>query len=254
MYSIILPCYNEIDNLKLLIVEIKNILKNFDFEIIIIDDNSKDGTEQMIIENFSKMQNLKFIKRENKKRSLGKSVLEGILEAKNNYVIVMDSDFNHDPNDLLKIIEIQMKHHYDLICCSRFIDKKSRNFILRYKLSEYYNLLLKPLINSKINNKKVIAYGAAAKGNTLLNYCGICSEHISVVIDKNPLKHGLMTAGSDIPIVSYEDGLSCIEDSHIILLLAWNFKDEIIQDLRQSGYKGGFIVPLPGHPYIAWDL
>ena len=54
MYSIILPCYNEIDNLKLLIVEIKNILKNFDFEIIIIDDNSEDGTEQMIIENFSK--------------------------------------------------------------------------------------------------------------------------------------------------------------------------------------------------------
>ena len=152
MYSIILPCYNEIDNLKLLIVEIKNILKNFDFEIIIIDDNSEDGTEQMIIENFSKMQNLKFIKRENKKRSLGKSVLEGILEAKNNYVIVMDSDFNHDPNDLLKIVEIQMKHHYDLICCSRFIDKKSRNFILRYKLSEYYNLLLKPLINSKIKD------------------------------------------------------------------------------------------------------
>ena len=108
MYSIILPCYNEIDNLKLLIIEIKNILKNFDFEIIIIDDDSEDGTEQMIIENFSKMQNLKFIKRENKKRSLSKSVLEGILEAKNNYVIVMDSDFNHDPNDLLKIVEIQM--------------------------------------------------------------------------------------------------------------------------------------------------
>ena len=60
MYSIILPCYNERDNLKLLIIEIKNILKNINFEIIIIDDNSEDGTEQMIIEKFSKMQNLKF--------------------------------------------------------------------------------------------------------------------------------------------------------------------------------------------------
>ena len=68
MYSIILPCYNERDNLKLLIIEIKNILKNINFEIIIIDDNSEDGTEQMIIEKFSKMQNLKFIKRENKKK------------------------------------------------------------------------------------------------------------------------------------------------------------------------------------------
>ncbi len=61
MYSIILPCLNEKDNLKLLISEIQNILKNINFEIIIIDDNSEDGTEQMIAENFSKMHNLKFI-------------------------------------------------------------------------------------------------------------------------------------------------------------------------------------------------
>ena len=82
MYSIILPCLNEKDNLKLLISEIHNILKNINFEIIIIDDNSEDGTEKMIAENFSKMQNLMFIKRENKIRSLGKSVLEGLLKAK----------------------------------------------------------------------------------------------------------------------------------------------------------------------------
>ena len=152
MYSIILPCYNERDNLKLLISEIQNILKNINFEIIIIDDNSEDGTEKMITENFSKMQNLMFVKRENKIRSLGKSVLVGLLKAKNDYIIVMDSDFNHDPNDLLKIIEIQTKHHYDLICCSRFIDKKSNDYVLRYKLSEYYNLLIKPFLNSKIKD------------------------------------------------------------------------------------------------------
>ena len=109
MYSIILPCYNESDNLKLLISEIQNILKNINFEIVIIDDNSEDGTEKMITENFSKMQNLIFVKRENKIKSLGKSVLEGILKAKNDYIIVMDSDFNHNPNDLLEIIKIQTK-------------------------------------------------------------------------------------------------------------------------------------------------
>ena len=89
--------------------EIFNLsLKNINFEIIIVDDNSEDGTEKMITENFSKMQNLMFVKRENKIKSLSKSVLEGMLKAKNDYIIVMDSDFNHDPNDLLKIIEIQI--------------------------------------------------------------------------------------------------------------------------------------------------
>ena len=107
------------------------------------------------------------------------------------------------------------------------------------------------IVLDQVNNYgKIVAYGASARSSTLLNYCGINNNHISVVIDKNPLKQGLMTAGSDIPIVSYHDGLKHIEDSNTILLLAWNFKDEIIQELRQSGYKGKFIVPLPGKPHI----
>ena len=106
------------------------------------------------------------------------------------------------------------------------------------------------VLNQVKNYGKIVAYGASARSSTLLNYCGINNNHISVVIDKNPLKQGLLTAGSDIPIVSYRDGLRHIEDSNTILLLAWNFKDEIIQELRQSGYKGKFIVPLPGQPHI----
>ena len=64
----------------------------------------------------------------------------------------MDSDFNHNPNDLLEIIKIQTKHQYDLICCSRYIDKKSKDYFFRHKLSRYYNLLLKPFLNSKIKD------------------------------------------------------------------------------------------------------
>jgi len=97
---------------------------------------------------------------------------------------------------------------------------------------------------------KIVAYGASARSSTLLNYCGINSDQISVVIDKNPLKHGLYTAGSNIPVVSYEEGLSYIKESDMILLLAWNFKDEIIKDLKLSGYKGNFIIPLPGKPQV----
>ena len=115
---------------------------------------------------------------------------------------------------------------------------------------KHSNELIDLVLKQVNNHGKILAYGASARSSTLLNYCEIDSKHISVVIDKNPLKHGLLTAGSNIPIVSYEEGLSYIEKSNIILLLAWNFKDEIIKELRLSGYKGKFIIPLPGKPYI----
>ncbi len=99
-------------------------------------------------------------------------------------------------------------------------------------------------------NTKILAYGASARSSTLLNFCRITSEHISSVIDKNPLKKGLITAGSNIPIISFEEGLKEIKDAEKILLLAWNFQDEIIQELRDAGFSGKFIVPLPGNPQI----
>ena len=98
------------------------------------------------------------------------------------------------------------------------------------------------------NSGKIIAYGASARSSTLLNYCCLTSDHISVVIDKNHLKQGLLTAGSNIPIVSYLDGVRLVKEVDVIFLLAWNFKDEIIDELVASGYQGKFIIPLPGDP------
>jgi hypothetical protein len=107
---------------------------------------------------------------------------------------------------------------------------------------------LKKLVIQK--NEKIPAYGASARSSTLLNFCKISSEHISVVIDKNPLKNGLITAGSNIPILSFEDGLKDVQYEKKILLLAWNFQNEIVKELRDSNFEGEFIIPLPGNPYI----
>ena len=126
-----------------------------------------------------------------------------------------------------------------------------KSWIQFSKIAEKHSIDLKNLVLNEVNsNGKIIAYGASARSSTILNYSGINSDHISMIIDKNPLKHGLLTAGSNIPIVSFEEGLEYIEGVDILLLLAWNFKDEIINELRMSGFKGKFIIPLPENPYM----
>jgi hypothetical protein len=100
------------------------------------------------------------------------------------------------------------------------------------------------------SKNKILAYGASARSSTLLNFCGISHQHISAAIDKNSLKHGMQAPGSKIPIISYEEGLQQFKENNLILLLAWNFREEVVESLRNSGYKGQFIYPLPGEPRI----
>ena len=79
----------------------------------------------------------------------------------------------------------------------------------------------------------------------MLNFARITNIDVAAVIDQNELKHGRLTAGTDIPIVSPEVGLGEIGSSDAVLLLAWNFEEEIVAGLRGIGFKGHIIVPLP---------
>jgi hypothetical protein len=88
------------------------------------------------------------------------------------------------------------------------------------------------------------AYGAAAKGTTLLNYCGIGAEHIRFVADRSPHKQGRLVPGVRIPIAPPERLLE--ERPDYCLLLAWNLADEILEQQAEYRRAGGrFILPLP---------
>lgn len=90
----------------------------------------------------------------------------------------------------------------------------------------------------------VVAYGAAAKFMTMLNYCGITPELVSACGDANPRKEGLLCPGVRIPVESPATLLARQPD--YVLIGAWNFRDEIIRLFREKlGYTGKFIVPLP---------
>lgn len=96
----------------------------------------------------------------------------------------------------------------------------------------------------------IIGYGASARSSTLLNFCRIDRSLVPVIIDKNPLKQGWYTAGTHIPIESPEKVFASKNLSHI-LLLAWNFEQEIKEYLEQVfRFRGSFIIPLPGMPRV----
>ncbi len=100
------------------------------------------------------------------------------------------------------------------------------------------------LIQQKRNGKKVAAYGAAAKGNTMLNYCGIKSDLIDFVVDANPHKQNKFLPASHIPVVN-EDYLKDAKPD-FVLILPWNLKEEITAQLSYIKTWGGqFVIPIP---------
>jgi len=104
--------------------------------------------------------------------------------------------------------------------------------------------LLEFLIKAKREGKSVVGYGAPGKGNTLLNYCGIRQDFLDYTVDRNPYKQGKFTPGTRIPI--YDPSRISETKPDYILILPWNLKDEISQQMsfvREWGCK--FVVPIP---------
>lgn len=112
------------------------------------------------------------------------------------------------------------------------------------KVSSNKEKLRKLLLDLKAEGKRIVGYGAPAKGNTLLNYYGIGPDILDYLTDTTVLKQGLYSPGMHVPIVSPEKLLTDTPDH--ILLLAWNFKDAVLEKekvLREKGVK--FIITVP---------
>jgi len=112
------------------------------------------------------------------------------------------------------------------------------------KISIVKQNIWKFFISAKQENKKIVCYGAPAKGNTLLNFCGIGKDLIEYTVDKNPHKQNLFLPGTHIPIYSPEKIKETKPD--YVLILPWNLKDEIMDEIDYIREWGGkFVVPIP---------
>ena len=110
--------------------------------------------------------------------------------------------------------------------------------------------LLSFLIDIKNRGKSVVGYGAPAKGNTLLNYCGIRTDLLDYTVDRSPYKQGLFLPGTHITIYHPDKIIETKPD--YLLILPWNIKDEIIEQMSHIREWGGkFVVPIPEVEVIA---
>lgn len=124
-YSILIPTYNERENLPIICQMIVTALKphNINFEIVIVDDNSPDGT-YIVAEHLQKIfgnDKIVLLKRE-KKLGLGSAYIAGIKEATGNFIILMDADFSHHPKYIPEFIKKQKEQDYDIVTGSRYIE------------------------------------------------------------------------------------------------------------------------------------
>ena len=149
-HLVVIPTYNEIDNIE----EFINQISNFDVSVLIVDDNSPDGTGK-VVEDITKINKKINLMKRNEKLGLGSAYRDGFkwgLEKGYNYFLEMDADFSHRFEDLVKILEASSSA--DMIIGSRYIEEGgSIGWDTRRKmLSSFANKLSKFLLKTKIND------------------------------------------------------------------------------------------------------
>jgi C-methyltransferase C-terminal domain/Methyltransferase domain/Putative zinc binding domain len=113
-----------------------------------------------------------------------------------------------------------------------------------HRVRQLKRSLLRLLIELVENGKSVAAYGAPAKGNTLLNYCGIGRDFIGYTVDRNVHKQGLLLPGTRIPVLAPDEIERRRPD--YVLILPWNLREEIVAQINQlPDWAGNFIIPVP---------
>lgn len=142
--SIILPTYNEVGNIIKLVKSISAILNSSSYEILIIDDDSPDGTAEKAKKEFHHDKRIRiFVKKKDK--GLARAIATGIQKSKGIYILVMDTDFNHNPEDIPHFLALKEK--YDLVVGSRYIRGGGMENRYRYWASLLYNLVIRLVLS-----------------------------------------------------------------------------------------------------------
>ena len=152
--SIVIPVFKESQNITKLVKDITENIKINDYEILFIDDDSKDGTEE-ILKNISiSNKKIKYFIRKEKVRDLSQSCILGFENSSFENILVMDGDLQHDPKDINKLVEIYDAGNIDFVVGSRnLFNKKNEGLgIIRLTSSKILILIISILLKKKTND------------------------------------------------------------------------------------------------------
>ena len=229
------PCLNDfIDGLKILLNPNGVFTLEFPHLLQLMQHNQFDTIYHEHFSYFSLLTVQKIFDNHNLKifdvdeiSTHGGSLRLYVTHKDNNQIIIS--------KNILSILEKEKNFGLDKIST---YDKFSKHI---YKINFDLQNFIKTVKNE---SKSIICYGAPAKGNTLLNYCNISSDQIDYTVDKNPHKQNLFLPGTHIPIYSPEKIKETKPD--YVLILPWNLKDEIMDEIDYIREWGGkFVVPIP---------
>ena len=134
-FSIVIPVLRERNNLEKLIIRIHSSLKKINrYEVIIVDDNSNDGTKEILIKLKKKFKKLNFIIRKNKNRDLSRSCIDGFKKAKYKFILVMDGDLQHKPEEIYKLYTTLVNNNFDIVVGDRNLLTNKNKGLKIYRL------------------------------------------------------------------------------------------------------------------------
>ena len=229
MISIVIPTFNEVKNIIPLLNKIIILIKDINYEIIIVDDDSPDGTSEEVTKFMKNNQRIKLITRIGR-TGLSSAIKEGLIFAQGKYLLVLDGDGQHDPKFVLNMISEIMNNNSDLVIGSRFLSS-----------SNLKGLSNRRSLGSKIANK-VARFSLPSNYSFITDYLSGCfcikGDAIKILIKKieiNGFKflYELLSLSkgelriSEVPLVFKERKYG---DSKLDLAIIWDFFISILHN------------------------
>lgn len=174
---------------------------------------------------------------------LGLKVIDAIhvpIHSGSMRYIISHKESSHEVNERVKdVYSFEYYNNYDHT--GKYLEYQS-------KVNSINATFTNGLLALKKQGHSIVGFGASAKGSTLLNYAGINTDIMDAILDDTPEKQGKFSPGTGIPI--YARNYLKSHQVDYVVILAWNFSDEIINKLRDYGYEGKFILPCPVYSVI----
>ena len=147
MLTILVPVFEEKNNITNFVNKIFNTLKDIKFYILFVDDNSQDGSVKELEDICSKYSNIDFISRKDKFRDLTESIKLGVLNVKSDLICVTDCDLQHDINKIPQMLDKILNEEFDLVIGSRFLNNNNNiGLSFRRKISSKLGILLSKIV------------------------------------------------------------------------------------------------------------